>query len=65
MSIYELKPRFQNLLRPLVRRLYSAGVTANAVTIAACVERLGALRSGVFTSGYLRKPREDGAGGVD
>ena len=37
MSIYELKPRFQNLLRPLVRRLYSAGVTANEVTVAACV----------------------------
>ena len=37
MSIYELKPKFQNLLRPLVRRLYSAGVTANEVTIAACV----------------------------
>lgn len=37
MSIYELKPKFQNLLRPLVRRLYSGGVTANEVTIAACV----------------------------
>ena len=45
MSIYELKPKFQNLLRPLVRRLYSAGVTANEVTIAACVisVALGAL----------------------
>ena len=37
MSIYELKPKFQNLLRPLVRRLYSAGDTANQVTLAACV----------------------------
>jgi len=37
MSIYELKPKFQNLLRPLVRRLYSTGVTANQVTLAACV----------------------------
>ena len=45
MSIYELKPKFQNLLRPLVRRLYSAGVTANEVTVAACVisALLGAL----------------------
>lgn len=45
MSIYELKPKFQNLLRPLVRRLYSAGVTANQVTLAACVlsALLGAL----------------------
>lgn len=37
MSIYELKPRFQALLRPLVVRLYRAGITANQVTVAACV----------------------------
>ncbi|MGP1533413.1 MAG: CDP-alcohol phosphatidyltransferase family protein [Campylobacter sp.] len=37
MSIYELKPKFQNLLRPLVKLLYSAGVTANQVTLVACV----------------------------
>ena len=36
MSIYELKPRFQALLRPLVRRLHAVGVTANQVTSAAC-----------------------------
>ena len=36
MSIYALKPRFQNLLRPLVRRLYARGVTANQVTLFAC-----------------------------
>ncbi len=36
MSIYELKPRFQALLRPLVARLARAGVTANQVTLAAC-----------------------------
>lgn len=35
ISIYELKPRFQALLRPLVRRLAASGVTANAVTVAA------------------------------
>lgn len=34
-SIYQLKPRFQALLRPLVRALANAGVTANQVTIAA------------------------------
>jgi len=34
-SIYGLKPRFQALLRPIVRRLAAAGVTANQVTIAA------------------------------
>jgi CDP-diacylglycerol--glycerol-3-phosphate 3-phosphatidyltransferase len=37
VSIYELKPRFQTLLRPLVVRLHAMGVTANQVTIAACV----------------------------
>jgi CDP-diacylglycerol--glycerol-3-phosphate 3-phosphatidyltransferase len=36
MSIYELKPRFQALLRPLVQRLYALGVTANQVTVSAC-----------------------------
>jgi CDP-diacylglycerol---glycerol-3-phosphate 3-phosphatidyltransferase len=34
-SIYGLKPKFQALLRPIVRRLAMAGVTANRVTIAA------------------------------
>ena len=34
-SIYDLKPAFQNLLRPLVRGLAHAGVTANQVTLAA------------------------------
>lgn len=37
VSIYELKPRFQALLRPLVGRLHAAGATANQVTVAACV----------------------------
>ena len=37
MSIYELKPKFQNLLRPLVKRLYNVGITANQVTLAACI----------------------------
>ncbi len=36
MSIYQLKPRFQALLRPLVRRLHGAGATANQFTLAAC-----------------------------
>ncbi|HET9701840.1 MAG TPA: CDP-alcohol phosphatidyltransferase family protein [Burkholderiales bacterium] len=35
VSIYALKPRFQDLLRPLVRRLAGAGVTANQVTLLA------------------------------
>lgn len=37
LSIYQLKPRFQNLLRPLVQRLFDAGVTANQVTLCAAV----------------------------
>ena len=36
VSIYELKPRFQALLRPLARRLHAMGITANQVTLAAC-----------------------------
>lgn len=34
-SLYELKPRFQALLRPLVSFLARSGVTANAVTLLA------------------------------
>ncbi|MEO1245284.1 MAG: CDP-alcohol phosphatidyltransferase family protein [Pseudomonadota bacterium] len=34
MTIYDLKPAFQNLLRPLCRGLAKAGVTANQVTVA-------------------------------
>jgi CDP-diacylglycerol--glycerol-3-phosphate 3-phosphatidyltransferase len=34
-SIYDLKPAFQNLLRPAVRAMAGAGVTANQVTLAA------------------------------
>jgi CDP-diacylglycerol--glycerol-3-phosphate 3-phosphatidyltransferase len=37
MSIYALKSRFQALLRPKVRRLHALGVTANQVTVAACI----------------------------
>lgn len=37
MSIYSLKPKFQNLLRPITQRLYDSGVTANQVTLFACI----------------------------
>lgn len=36
-SVYDLKPRFQALLRPVCKGLASTGVTANQVTIAAVV----------------------------
>lgn len=35
MTLYDLKPRFQSLLRPLTAALFVAGVTANQVTWAA------------------------------
>jgi len=35
LSLYELKPRFQALLRPTVRALADRGVTANQVTVLA------------------------------
>lgn len=35
LTIYQLKPRFQALLRPLAARLVGWGLTANAVTVAA------------------------------
>ena len=35
LSIYQLKPAFQNCLRPLVRRCAQGGITANGVTLAA------------------------------
>lgn len=41
-TLYDLKPRFQALLRPLAGRLARAGVTANAVTVAALVLSLAA-----------------------
>jgi CDP-diacylglycerol--glycerol-3-phosphate 3-phosphatidyltransferase len=37
MTIYALKPRFQNLLRPVVARLAAGGATANQVTLAAAL----------------------------
>ncbi|WP_120496833.1 CDP-alcohol phosphatidyltransferase family protein [Kiloniella sp. EL199] len=37
ITIYDLKPRFQNLLRPLCTKLVSAGITANQVTVFAAV----------------------------
>ena len=40
-TLYDLKPRFQALLRPLSRGLLAAGVTPNAVTLAALALSLG------------------------
>lgn len=40
MSIYQLKTAFQNLLRPLCKRMADNGITANQVTIAAMLVSL-------------------------
>jgi CDP-diacylglycerol--glycerol-3-phosphate 3-phosphatidyltransferase len=37
ISFYQLKPQFQSALRPMVHRLFRLGVTANQVTIMACL----------------------------
>jgi CDP-diacylglycerol--glycerol-3-phosphate 3-phosphatidyltransferase len=44
-SIYDLKPRFVALLRPIAGRLAARGVTANAVTLAAM---LGSVLVGII-----------------
>jgi CDP-diacylglycerol--glycerol-3-phosphate 3-phosphatidyltransferase len=41
MTIYQLKPAFQNLLRPLCRALAARGITANQVTISALLLSMG------------------------
>lgn len=51
MSIYLLKSRFQSLLRPIVAWLYRLGVTANQVTVAACVASIGIGVLLIFRSG--------------
>jgi len=60
LSIYDIKPRFQNLLRPITTRLAAAGVTANAVTLLAMVISVAiGLALAVFQPGptaYLALP---------
>lgn len=52
-SVYGLKPRFQNLLRPVSKGLARAGVTANQVTLAALFLSM-ACGAAIF---YLRTQR--------
>ena len=40
VTIYAVKSRFQSLLRPAVRMLHSWGVTANQVTVFACLSSI-------------------------
>ncbi len=55
LSIYQLKPAFQNLLRPGVKRLYQGGVTANQVTLVAGVVSLllGILLAAFYQHAWL------------
>ena len=41
MTLYELKPRFQSLLRPMVATIARFGITANQVTLAAALLSIG------------------------
>ncbi|MEM8813764.1 MAG: CDP-alcohol phosphatidyltransferase family protein [Pseudomonadota bacterium] len=41
MSVYDLKPAFQHLLRPLVGTVAKAGITANQVTILTAIASVG------------------------
>jgi len=53
-SVYDLKPAFQGLLRPGVRTLARAGVTANQVTVAAAILSATAGAAIAVTPGHLR-----------
>jgi CDP-diacylglycerol--glycerol-3-phosphate 3-phosphatidyltransferase len=53
-SVYALKPAFQRLLRPMVSLLARAGVTANQVTLFACVISIAL---GSFLTFWLPSPR--------
>jgi CDP-diacylglycerol---glycerol-3-phosphate 3-phosphatidyltransferase len=60
LSIYKLKAGFQTLLRPLVRGLYGLGITANQVTVFACLVSvllgLGLYWLGAPRAGFLLIP---------
>jgi phosphatidylglycerophosphate synthase len=52
-SVYDLKPRFQGLLRPTMDTLASTGVTPNAVTLTAVI---GSIVVGSVVSFSSRRP---------
>jgi CDP-diacylglycerol--glycerol-3-phosphate 3-phosphatidyltransferase len=49
VTLYDIKPQFQSLLRPTVKRLAAIGITANQVTLAAA---LGSIILGVVLAIY-------------
>ncbi len=52
-SVYDLKPKFQNLLRPAMSALARAGLTPNLVTVTAIV---GSILAGAAVSQSAQKP---------
>src|SRR5206468_5649368 len=52
-SVYDLKPRFQGILRPMVGGLVAAGITPNQVTVAAVAGSI-AVGAAVTQAGRLR-----------
>ena len=46
VSVYDIKPAFQNLLRPVVKQFAKMGITANQTTLLASV--LSIIVGGVF-----------------
>ena len=53
-SVYDLKPAFQGVLRPLVRALVAAGVTPNHLTLSAV---LGSIAVGAALTMAAARPR--------
>ena len=53
VSVYDLKPKFQNFLRPICGALARVGVTANQVTVSAAALSL-ALGIGIWATGGAR-----------
>jgi CDP-diacylglycerol---glycerol-3-phosphate 3-phosphatidyltransferase len=53
MTLYAVKPRFQDLLRPVVGRMAAAGVNANQVTVGAAV---GSVVCGAIVGWFAAHP---------
>ena len=49
-SVYDLKPKFQGLLRPTMRQLATLGLTPNSVTVIAVVGSIGVGTATAFAS---------------
>jgi len=53
VSVYQLKSRFQMLLRPFVKKLNDYSITANQITLVACLGSLLVTLIVIFTLPYL------------